>query len=141
VTEDYRPPQTAEELTDPEGAREQLPPVFEQPSSVSNIKQIKRRTAELKSKELQEQNDLSAIVSTEAGLRFVVRLLEMCGHGEEQFATEPHFLAQIAGRRSIGIQIERAIKEADLELWLAVERVREARRREIASSGKAGKRP
>lgn len=116
-------PQTAEELFDPDARKPDGTEVFlDQPVNASDPKQLKARAISDKAKELKEENDIRAVLSTPSGIRFVSRLVNACGWNMPYYMPHNGAMCEVAGRRSIAWQLEQWISDTDLSLWFAVRR-------------------
>jgi hypothetical protein len=121
------PATSAYDLTDP-GAKKPdgFEGVIDAPQRTNDPRALRRKQVSDKNKALQDENDLRAILSTPEGLRFVARIIgTMCGWNSPYFHPSNSVMCEIAGRRSIGFQLEQIISDADLELWLNVRRLLE----------------
>lgn len=56
--------------------------------------------------------EIQSIMSTEAGRRFMWRLLERTGVNSDRFNPDPYRNAHQSGERSIGIWLQRELEEA-----------------------------
>jgi hypothetical protein len=56
--------------------------------------------------------DISVIMSTKGGRKFINRVLDQCGLFSDTFHTDPHDHAKNAGRRQIGLWLVNELKEA-----------------------------
>lgn len=121
------PASSAEELFDPEKPDEKQ--ISDRPIRSGDAKQLRKKAITDKQVGLQEENDLRAILGTPEGVRFVTRLLGACGWNLPHFHPDPGFMAEIAGRRSIALQLENWISDADLGLWFAVRSELETKRK------------
>jgi hypothetical protein len=115
--------QTAEELFDPDARRPDGTEAFlDAPQNASDSKALKAKAISDKSKALKEENDIRAVLSTPAGIRFISRLIGACGWNVPHFSQNNSVMCEIAGRRSIAWQLEQWISDTDLSLWFAVRR-------------------
>lgn len=115
-------PQTAEELFDPDARKPDGTEAFlDQPVNASDPKQLKAKALDDKSRALKEENDILAVLGTDAGVRFVARLILACGWNAPYYMPNNSAMCEIAGRRSIAWQLEQWVKDTGLPLWFAVE--------------------
>ncbi len=121
---------SADDLTrDPQDEPEKLPPYLDKPVKTNDPKALKAKATDDKAKEIREQNDIRAILSTEAGVRFMGRILgEFCYIDESVFNPNNAIMSNIAGRRQVGQQIKFAIRDTDFDLWIKVDHQLEERR-------------
>lgn len=96
--------------------------------SNSDPKRLKEKAVSAKARDLQDENDLKAILSSEAGVRFMVKLFNRCGIDQPAFHPSNSMMCEIAGRRQIANDLREWIKNCGLEYWFAVEREFETRR-------------
>lgn len=121
--------QTADDLErDPQAVPEKLHEFLDAPINASDSKQLKAKAISDKSRSLKEENDIRAVLSTPAGIRFVSRLIGACGWNVPHFSQNNSVMCEIAGRRSIAWQLEQWISDTDLGLWFAVRRELEVNR-------------
>lgn len=121
--------QTADDLErDPQAAPEKAPEFLDAPQNASDSKQLKAKAISDKSKALKDENDVRAVLSTPAGIRFISRVIGLCGWNMPHFSQNNSVMCEIAGRRSIAWQLEQLISDTDLALWFAVRRELETTR-------------
>ena len=116
-------PRSAEELTaDPqeEGKPDSTAAFLDKPQNAADAPALRERAISDKSKALKLENDVRAVLATPAGVRFVARLVEVCGWSTPYFHPSNSVMCEIAGRRSIAYQLEQWISDVDLNLWFAV---------------------
>lgn len=121
---------SADDLTrDPQDEPEKVPPFLEQPRKTNDPKALKKQATDDKAKQLRQENDLRAILATEAGVRFMARLLgEICFIDAPAFHPNSSTMSNIAGRRQIGQVVKELIRDCDFDLWVKVDRELEALR-------------
>jgi hypothetical protein len=113
----------ADDLFDPDAKKPDGSEAFlDQPVNASNPKQLKAKALSDKQREFKQENDIRAVLSTEAGVRFVAGIISRCGWHEPFFHPNNSTMCEVAGRRSIAWQIEQQVKNTDLGLWFSVER-------------------
>lgn len=113
-------PRTADEL-DPD-AKVPDEPFLDKRQNVSDLPALKEKAISDKVKAFRDENDLRAVLSTAEGVRVMARVIERCGWNMPYFRPNNSEICEIAGRRSIAWQLEQAISDVDLELWIAVRR-------------------
>lgn len=119
-------PRNADEL-DPD-AKVPDESFLDKPQNVSDVPALKEKAISDKVKVLRDENDLRAVLSTAEGVRVVARVIERCGWNGPYFRPNNSEMCEVAGRRSIAWQLEQAISDVDLELWIAVRRELETNR-------------
>src|ERR1700690_1748473 len=108
---------------DPQDEPENPPPFLERPQKTNDPKALKQKAVDDKAKAIRQENDIRAILGTEAGIRFMARLLgEICFIDASAFHPTSSVMSNIAGRRQVGQQVKEIIREADFELWIRVDR-------------------
>lgn len=122
-------PRSADDLDrDPQAEPEKVPEFLDAPVNASNPLQLKAKALNDKARALKEENDIRAVLTTPAGVRFIARLILTCGWNAPYFTPNNSTMSEIAGRRSIAWQVEQWISDADLSLWFAVRRELETTR-------------
>ena len=92
------------------------------PIKTNDPKALKAKAIDDKAKELKQQNDIRAILSTEAGVRFVARILgEICFIDAPAFHPQQSTMCNIAGRRQVGQQLKEIIRDSEWALWVKVD--------------------
>lgn len=136
MTEDVvGPARTAEELFDPEKTPD--PKFLDKPQQSANPKALREKAVSDKARELQDENDLRAVLTTAEGVRFVARLIAgPCGWNQPYYQPNNSSMCEVAGRRSIAFQLEQWISNTDLELWFSVRRELEKSRPKPETSKK-----
>ena len=108
---------------DPQDEPEKPLPFLERPQKTNDPKALKQKAVDDKAKAIRQENDIRAILGTEAGIRFMARLLgEICFIDASAFHPTSSVMSNIAGRRQVGQQVKEIIREADFELWIRVDR-------------------
>lgn len=69
--------------------------------------------------------DISVIMSTRGGRKFMNRLMNQCGVFNDTFETDTHDHARNAGRRQIGLWLVREIQEASPGEYITLLKERE----------------
>lgn len=120
----------ADDLTrDPQEERAAELPFLDPIVKSNDPKALKKKAIDDKSKALKQENDLREILSTQAGVRFVARVLgDLCYIDVTPFHTNTTTMANIAGRRQIGLELKTLIRDVDFDLWVKVDRELEAAR-------------
>ena len=115
---------SAEDLTRDPQEPETAPAEFLDPVVKSNDpKQLKDKALSDRAKELKDESDVRAILATEAGVRFVSRILkDLCSFHAPYWSPNYGEMSNIAGRRQVGGGIIEWVKNADLDQWFKVER-------------------
>lgn len=121
---------SADDLTkDPQEEVEKPLSFLERPQKTNDPKALKQKGIDDKAKQLKEQNDIRAILTTEPGVRFMARLLgEICFIDASAFHSNNSTMCNIAGRRQVGQSVKELIRDCDFELWVKVDREIEAMR-------------
>jgi len=129
---------SADDLTrDPQDEPEQLPAFLDSARKTNDPKQLKKQATDDKAKAIKQENDLRSVLATEAGVRFVARILfDLCILDAPAFHPNNSTMCNIAGRRQIGQQIKELIRDCDFELWVKVDRELEAARPKPKSATK-----
>lgn len=120
----------ADDLTrDPQQERE-TPHSFSDPVVKSNDpKALKKKAIDDKSRALKQENDLREVLASQAGVRFIARLLgEICFIDASAFNQNNSVMSNIAGRRQIGQTVKELIRDVDFDLWVKVDRELESHR-------------
>jgi hypothetical protein len=116
-------------IRDPQEDPEKLPPFLDQPVKSNDPKALKKKATDDKAKLIKQENDIRAILSTEAGVRFVARLLgEICFIDASAFHPNNSTMCNVAGRRQVGQLVKDLIRDCDFELWVKVDRELEVNR-------------
>jgi hypothetical protein len=127
------PPRTAEDLFDPEKPKD--PSFLEVPQKSADPKALREKAVSDKKKEISDRNDLLAVLSLPEGVRFLARLIGgPCGWNLPYFHGSNSVMCEVAGRRSIGFQLEQWIADVDLAHWFAVRTELEKNRKPKSSS-------
>jgi hypothetical protein len=114
---------------DPQAEPEVLPAFLREPPKTNDPKELKRKATDDKARELKQQNDIRAILTTEAGVRFMARLLgEICFIDAPAFHPNNSTMSNIAGRRQVGQTVKDIIRDTDFNLWVKVDRELEEQR-------------
>lgn len=132
------PPRSAEELFEPNaGKPDDADRFLDRPQRTADPKALRKKALSDKQKELSEENDLKAVLATPEGVRFIARLIGgPCGWNLPYYHASNSVMCEVAGRRSIGYQLEQWISDCDLELWFRVRRELELLRPKPRSSEK-----
>lgn len=129
------PAGSADELFDP--GKKPDPSYLDKRERSNDPKALKEKATKDKARELQDENDLRAVLQTPAGVRFVVRVLLACGIDQPVFQPNNSLMCEVAGRRSIANQLRDWVKNVGLEEWFTVEREFENFRPKPKTSEKA----
>lgn len=123
-------PRDAQELFDPEAHKPDATDAFlDTPVKTNDPKALRAKALSDKQKELREEGDLREVLATKAGVRLIARIIGgPCGWNLPYFHPSNSWMSEIAGRRSVGYQLEQWISDADLTLWFAVRRELEVMR-------------
>lgn len=114
---------------DPQEPEEKLPAFLDETRSTNDPKKLKKQATDDKAKRIRQENDVRAILATEAGVRFMARLLgEICFIDAPAFHPNNGTMCNIAGRRQVGQAVKDLIRDCDFELWVKVDRELEAGR-------------
>jgi hypothetical protein len=115
-------PKDAEELFDPDaGSQQPEDRVLAPPPKTNDPKALRQKALSDKQRDLQDENDLKAVLATPFGIRLLARIIGgPCGWNAPYYHPSNSQMCEIAGRRSIGFQLEQWICDADLKLWFAV---------------------
>jgi hypothetical protein len=109
-----------------------VPAFLKEPAKTNDPKELKRKATDDKARELKQQNDIRAVLSTDAGIRFVARLLgEVCLVDAPAFHPQSSVMCNIAGRRQVGQVVKEMIRDTDFELWVRVDRELEEQRSSV----------
>lgn len=124
LPEEYAgPARSAEELFDPAAKADSTDQFLDRPQRTADPKALKKKALTDKQRELSEENDLKAVLATPEGVRFIARLIGgPCGWNLPYYHASNSVMCEVAGRRSIGYQLEQWISDCDLELWFRVRR-------------------
>lgn len=115
-------PRTAEELFDPSSRKPEVLPIDTPPNS-ADPKQLRTKAVRDKQKEITDENDLRAVLSTPEGVRLVAKIIaEPCGWNMPYFHPSNSTMCEVAGRRSVAYQLESWICNVDLKFWEPVRR-------------------
>lgn len=114
----------ADDLTrDPQEPPEKPLPFLERSRKTNDAKELKKQGIDDKAKQIKEQNDIRSILATEAGVRFVARLLgEICYIDASAFHPNNSTMCNIAGRRQVGQVVKDLVRDVDFDLWVKVDR-------------------
>lgn len=128
----------ADDLTrDPQEERRPESPFLDPVVKSNDPKALKKQAIDAKSKALRQENDVRELLGTQAGIRFMARLLgEICYIDESCFNPNSSTMSNIAGRRQIGQTVKTLIRDVDFELWVKVDRELEAARPKPKTSEK-----
>ena len=122
---------------DPQEDRPRDPSFLDPVVKSNDPKSLKKKAIDDKSKSLKQENDLREILATQAGVRFIARVLgEICYIDATPFHTNTTMMANIAGRRQVAQTIKELIRDADFDLWVKVDRELESHRPKPESSKK-----
>jgi hypothetical protein len=114
--------------SDPQEAEKPLP-FLERPQKTNDPKAIKAKGIDDKAKRIKQENDIRALLGTEAGIRFIARILgEFCYIDASAFHPNNSTMCNISGRRQVGQQIKEAIRDFDFDSWVKVDRELEQQR-------------
>jgi hypothetical protein len=115
---------SADDLTrDPQEEPERLPAFLKEPPKTNDPKELKRKATDDKARAIKQENDVRELLATQAGIRFMARLLgEICFIDASAFHQNNSVMSNIAGRRQVGQQIKEIIRDADFDLWVKVDR-------------------
>lgn len=83
--------------------------------------QVKGRKRKAELARENELNDLRAVMGTEAGRRFIWRLLGITGIHRTSFNTNALTMAKDEGQRNVGLTIEAEVLEADTKAYLTMQ--------------------
>jgi hypothetical protein len=140
--ESVGPARSAEDLFNPEGAKQKAPDFLDRPQRANDPAALKEKALTDKQRELQSENDLRAVLSTDEGVRMVARIIGgPCGWNLPYFHASNSVMCEVAGRRSIARQLEEWISNCDLQLWFAVRTELERERPKPKTSEKKGRAP
>lgn len=114
---------SADDLTkDPQAEEEKLPAYLDRPVKTNDPKALKAKATDDKAKQIRQENDVRAILGTEAGIRFMARLLgEICHIDDSEFHPTSSIKDNIIGRRQVGHLVKDLIRDADWALWTKVD--------------------
>lgn len=128
----------ADDLTrDPQEDRPKDSPFLDPVVKSNDPKALKKQATDAKSKALRQENDVRELLGTQAGIRFVARLLgEICFIDESAFNPNNSTMCNIAGRRQVGQQVKTIIRDCSFELWVKVDRELEETRPKPKTSEK-----
>jgi hypothetical protein len=128
---------SADDLTrDPQEEPERIPTFLEQSRKTNDPKALKKQATDDKGKQIRQENDLRAILTTEAGVRFVARLLsEICFIDAPAFHPNNSTMCNVAGRRQVGQVVKEIIRDCDFDLWVKVDRELESLRPKPVKKG------
>lgn len=131
-------PRDATELFDPDARKPDGTEAFlDKPTKTNDPKALKDKQVSDKVKAFNEENDLRAVLSIDAGVRFVARLIGgPCGWNLPYFHSSNSVMCEIAGRRSIAYQLENWICDIDVSFWEAIRRELEKQRPKPKTSEK-----
>lgn len=131
-------PKNAEELFDPDASKpDPAEHILDTPPKSNDSKDLRKRAISQKTRDLNEEGDLRAVLSTDSGVRFLARLIGgPCGWNQPYYHPSNSTMCEVAGRRSIAYQLEQWISDADLDLWFAVRRELEKTRPKPKTSEK-----
>lgn len=123
-------PRDAQDLTvDLQDKRPDEPQFLDAPVKNNDPVAQRKKAIDDKARALREENDLREVLSSQAGVRFVAKVLtEYCAIDEFAFHPNNSTMCNIAGRRQVAQQIKSLIRDADFELWVQVDREIESRR-------------
>jgi hypothetical protein len=116
------PDRSAEDLQRDPQAKDEPDSLVPAARKTNDPKALKKQALDDKAKALAEEVDLRSVLATMAGVRFVARIMGICGVDEPYFHPSNSWMCEIAGRRSIGGQIKNWIRDCDFELWPLVDR-------------------
>lgn len=114
---------------DPQEEPAPVPAFLKEPPKTNDPKQLRIKATDDKAREIKQQNDIRAILATEAGVRFIARLLgEICYIDQPVFHPNNSTMCNVAGRRQVGQTVKDLIRDTDFNLWVKVDRELEERR-------------
>lgn len=120
---------SAEDLYSDPDRPESTPAFLEKPQRSNDPKALRAKAIDDKGKALKQENDIREILATQAGIRFVARLLgEICYVDVSAFHPNNSTMCNIAGRRQVGQVVKELIRDCDFDLWVKVDRELEALR-------------
>ena len=121
---------SADDLTrDPQEEPERLPAFLKEPPKTNDPKELKRKATDDKARAIKQENDVRELLATQAGIRFMARLLgDICFIDASAFHQNNSVMSNIAGRRQVGQQVKEIIRDADFDLWVKVDRELETMR-------------
>ena len=118
---------SAEDLYSDPDRPETLPAFLEKPQRSNDPKALKAKAIDDKGKALKQENDVREVLASQAGIRFVARLLgEICFLDVSAFHPNNSTMCNIAGRRQVGQVLKEIIRDVDFDLWVEVDRELEA---------------
>jgi hypothetical protein len=128
----------ADDLTrDPQEERKSESAFLDPIVKSNDPKALKKKATDDKAKSLRQENDVRDLLGTQAGIRFIARLLgEICYIDEPAFNPNNSLMSNIAGRRQVGQQVKTLIRDVDFELWVKVDRELETARPKPKTSQK-----
>lgn len=133
-------PRDADELTNPDAHKPDETAAFlDPPQKNSDSKTLQSKRVSDKSRELKEEGDLIEVLSSDAGVRFLVRLFERCGMDLPVFHPSNSVMCEVAGRRQVANDLRDWIKNCGLEYWFRVEHEWEQKRVKPKTSEKRSK--
>jgi hypothetical protein len=114
---------SAEDLQrDPQEEPEKPLPFLDRPVKTNDPKALKSKAIDDKARTLKHEGDLRSILSTEAGVRFMARLLgEICCIDQSEFHPTSSVKDNIIGRRQVGHVVKDLIRDCDWGLWSKVD--------------------
>jgi hypothetical protein len=119
-------PRNAEDLMrDPDeiGKPDPTDAFLDTPVSTTDPKALRQKGVADKVIEIKLENAVRAIIATPGGPMFLAHVItRMCGGDNPHFHPSNSIMSEIAGRRSVGWQIESMIRDIDYELWITVDR-------------------
>ena len=120
---------SADDLTRDPNETDEVPAFLDPPQKTNDPKALRKKATDDKAKELKAETDLREVLASQAGIRFVGRILdELCYIDATPFHTSNSLMCNIAGRRQVAMELKRIIRDADFDLWVRVDRELESRR-------------
>lgn len=119
-------PRNAEDLArDPNeiGKPDPTDAFLDVPSSTTDPKALRQKGVSDKIEELKLENAVRAMIATPGGPMFLAHIIfRICGNDSPYFHTSNSIMSEVAGRRSVGWQLQSMIRDIDYELWAIVDR-------------------
>lgn len=119
-------PRNAEDLArDPDeiGKPDPTDAFLDVPASTTDPRALRQKGISDKITELKLENALRAIIVSPGGAMFLAHVIfRICGSDSPYFHTSNSIMSEVAGRRSVGWQLQSMIRDIDYELWVTVDR-------------------
>jgi hypothetical protein len=90
-------------------------------TNASDPQQVAEATSKAKRKAQQEDDDLLTVMSTEAGRRFIWRLLCSTGMRRSSYTGNSETFFR-EGERNVGLRLQADIERVDFHLYVAMQR-------------------